>query len=130
MLVAVFLSAEHLSRFMSRDVNESEDDLGSHECVDAVWREVQEMVQEIETAAARFPHASRSGVALRVGLERDGEVDSALRMLFGAPPQLPAIVSALEHIRAKFGDTRVTYDAFVRSRAAITSIIEIRKVMT
>ncbi|CAE7497394.1 unnamed protein product, partial [Symbiodinium microadriaticum] len=121
---------EHLGRFASREVSDTDDDLTPRESIDALWKEIQDMVHEITSAAALFPQGSVGSVASLSGLERGGDgVDSALCCLYGSPSQLQAILAALEQIRNKFGATRLTYDALVKSSEVLASIIEIRKVM-
>jgi hypothetical protein len=105
-----------LGRFLGSSVQDSDDDLAVHESVDALWTEICGMSSDIETAAALSPHT------------RGAADPPTLRSLYGYPPQLRQIMTTLEQIRDQFGATRVCFDALLKSRDVIASVIESRKV--
>lgn len=114
-MVAALNISERLGRFLGSNPQDSDEDLAPHESVAELWTEICTMSTEIQTAADMYPQGYVSSTG-------------ALCSLYGYPPQMRQIMSTLEQIKDRFGDTRLCYDALTNSRDVIASIIESRKV--
>lgn len=112
-----------LEQLLATDVEESDDDISAQECK-TLLNEVTAMSAELEAPVGSC-HATES-----VSCLRDADCATiATSSLFDYPQKIQYALELLQAICHKFCFTRVYYDALVKTRDAISCVLENRKTM-